>query len=110
MRKLERFNKLGLRQFAGRTLDHDHIIFGADVNKIEIALCALRVRRVRNELSFDAANAHGTDWAGKRNIRNGQRGRCAIHRQNIRIILAVGAEQNRDDLRIVKVSRLKERP
>ena len=27
------------------------------LNKIEIALCSLRVRRVRNELSFDAANA-----------------------------------------------------
>ena len=93
-----------------RTLDHDHIVFGADVNKIEIALCALRVRRVRDELSFDAANAHGADRAGKRNIRNGQRGGCAVHRQNVRIVLAVGAEQDRDDLRIVKVSLWKERP
>src|SRR4030095_14384908 len=77
---------------------------------IKIALGPWGVRRVRDEFAFDPANAHSADWAGKRNIRNAQRSRCAIDRQNVRIILAVGAEQNRDDLRVVKVSLWKERP
>ena len=45
-------------------------------------------------LAIDQSYAHCADWAGKRNIRNGQRSRCAVHRQNIGIIFTVGTEQN----------------
>src|SRR5207244_10161246 len=41
---------------------------------------------------------------GERNVRNRQRGRGAIDRENVGIVLAVRTEQDRDDLRVVKVT------
>jgi hypothetical protein len=68
------------------------------------------VRRIGNEFAFHSTDPHSADWAGKWNIGNAQRSGCAVHGQNVGIILTVGAEQNRDDLRVVKVSLWKERP
>ena len=39
-----------------------------------------------------------------------ERGGCAVDRENVGIVLAIGAEQDRDDLRVVKISLRKERP
>src|SRR5262245_32453207 len=110
MRELERLDKLGFRQLPCRAFDHDYVVFNAYINKIKIALSTLRMRRVRDELPVDPANAHRADWTAKRNIRNRQRGGRTVNRQNVGIILAVGAEQNRDNLRVVKISLRKERP
>ena len=66
--------------------------------------------RVGDELAVDAADAHRADRAGKRNVGNAERGGGAVDRENIGIILAIGAEQNRDDLRVVKVTRREKRP
>ena len=38
-----------------------------------------------------------------------QRGRCAIDRENVGIILSIRAEQHRDDLRVVEITRREER-
>ena len=66
--------------------------------------------RVSDKVAFHSADAHSPDWSGKRNIRNAQRSRCAVDCQNVRIIFTVGAEQDRDDLRVVKISLRKEWP
>ena len=110
MRELERFHEFGFRQFVRRAFDHNHIVFGADVNKIEIALGTLRMGRVSDELAVYSAYANGADWTGKWYVRNAQRSRCAVDRQNVRIVLAIGAEQNRDDLGVVKIPLRKKRP
>src|SRR5213083_3146240 len=110
MRELERFYEFGFRQFVRRAFDHNHIVFGADVNKIEIALGTLRMGRVSDELAVYSAYANGADWTGKWNIRNAQRSGCAVERKNVGIVFTVGAEQNRDDLGVVKIPLWKERP
>ena len=58
-----------------RAFDHDDVVFGADVNQIEIALHALGVRRIGNELAVDPADADRADWSVERNVGNAQRGR-----------------------------------
>src|SRR6476646_9190571 len=110
VRELERFRKLSLRHFLCRAFDHDDIVFSANVNKVEIALGPLVVCRVGNELTVNATNAHRSNRACKRNVRNRERGGCTVHRENVGIVLAIGAEQNRDDLRVVKISLWKKRP
>ena len=42
--------------------------FVADVDEVEIARRALAVRRVGDELAVDAADAHGADRAGERDV------------------------------------------
>ena len=110
VRELERLDESSSGSSSADAFDHDDVVFGADVNEIEIALLAFVVRRVGDELAVHAADAHGADRAGKRNIGNAERGGGAVDRENIGIILAVGAEQNRNDLRVVKITRGKERP
>src|ERR1043166_3472169 len=109
VRERESVPKFGFRQFLGRTFDHNYFVFGTNIDKVEIALSSLRVRWVRDELAVYPANAHSANWASKGNVRNAQGGGCAVHRQDVGIILTIGAEQNRDDWRIVKISLRKER-
>src|SRR4029453_18999056 len=104
VRELQRFHELGLGHFVRRAFDHDYVVFGADINEVEVTLGALRVRRVGDELPVDAANRNGGDWTGKWNVRHAKRGGGPVERQNVGIIFAVGAEQDRDDLGVVKVS------
>ena len=89
--------------------NHDDIVFCADVNEIEVAHLALDVSRVRNELAIDAAHAHCTNRTCEWDIGNAERGGRTVDRENIRIVLAVSAEQNRNDLRVVKITRGEER-
>ena len=110
MRELERLDELFFGQFLRGAFDHDDVVFGADVNEIEIALLALGVGRVRDELAIDATDAHRADRTGEWNVGNAERGRGAVDRENIGIVLAIGAEQNRNDLRVVKITRREERP
>src|SRR5438093_9170772 len=110
MRELERFYELGFGQFVRRAFDHEHVVFGADRTHIEITLGAFRVRRVGDELTLYAANPNGADRTRKWNVRYAKRGGRPVERQNVGIIFTVGAEQDRDDLGVVKVSLWKERP
>ena len=110
MRELERFHEFGFGQFVRRSFDHDHVVFGADINQIEITLGAFHVRRVGDELTLYAANPNGADRTRKWNVRYAKRGGRPVERQNVGIIFTVSAEQDRDDLRVVKVSLRKERP
>ena len=93
MRELERLHEVRFRNFVGRAFDHDDVVFQSHVNQIEIALLALGVSRVCDELAVHAANAHRADRPGKRNVRNAKRGRRAVDRENIRIVLAIRAQQ-----------------
>ena len=70
---------------------------------------AIGVTGIGNELAVDPANPDCADWSLEWNVGNAQRCGSAVDRQNIRIILAIGAEQNGNDLGVVKVALGKER-
>src|SRR5438046_134980 len=99
MRELERFHEFGFRQFISRAFDHDDVVFRPDVNKIEIALVALDMSRVRDKLAIDATDANGANRTGKWNVGNAERCGSAIDCENVRIVLPICAEQNGNDLR-----------
>src|SRR5438045_9218890 len=108
VRELERFDELLLGDFVRGAFNHDDIVFSADVNKVEVAHLALGVSRVRNELAVDPAHPHCTDRTCEWDIGNAERGGRTVDRENIRIVLAVSAEQSRNDLRVVKITRGKD--
>ena len=60
----------------------------------------LVVRGIHDELSVDQADAHRADGAEKRNVGKRQRARGAVDAQNVGIIIAVGRQHERNDLRL----------
>ena len=106
---MQRFHELSLRQLVGGTFDHDDVGLVADVNEVEVAVETLGLRWVDDELTIDAADAHGTDGAREGNVGDAERGGGAVHGADIRIVLAVGAEEDGDDLGVVVVAFREER-
>src|SRR5205814_459160 len=76
---------------------------------IEVPLLALGVRRVSDELSIHPTYPDRPNRPGEWDIGNAKRRRCAVDCEHIWIILSVCAEQNADDLRVVKISLRKKR-
>src|SRR5262245_40457182 len=68
MRELECFCKFSFRHLLCRAFDHDHIVFSADINEVEVTLSTLVMGRVGNELSVYATNAHRANRPCKWNI------------------------------------------
>src|SRR5438477_2965269 len=110
MGKVERLHEISFGNFPGRAFDHDNVVLSSDINQIEVALFALRMRRVRDELPVDATDADSTDRSGKRNVGNAKCCRRAVERENIGIVFAVRAQEKADDLGIVEITLWKERP
>ena len=104
MRELHRLDEIFLGHFVRRAFDHDHIVFRAHINEVEITLITLVMGRVGDELPVHPADADGADGPGKWNVGNGQRGRRAVDGENVRIVLAVRTEENRSNLGVVKVT------
>ena len=109
VRKSERGDEIGFGNLPGVAFDHDHVVLGPDVDKIEVARKTLRMHRVGHELAVDTAHANGAHWAGKRDIGNTKCGARAIDEEHIRIMLAVRAQQDADNLSIVEVTLWEER-
>ena len=63
--------------FLRRAFEHDDVGFVADVDDVQIAFRHLDMSRVGDELAVDAADAHGAQRAGPRNIADHQRRRSA---------------------------------
>lgn len=100
--------KLFFREFAGTSFDHERFGFGADVNEIEIALGVFVMGGIGDKFSGDASDAYGGDGTCPRNIGDHEGGRSAVEGKDIGIILAVGAEEDGDDLGVVVVAFGKE--
>ena len=109
LREIERRLEIGLGHLVCRAFDHDDFVFLADINEVEVALLALRVRGVYDKLSVDAPDAHGADGTGERDVRHGQRGRGTVDAEDVGIVLAVRAEQQADDLRLEEIILREER-
>ncbi len=69
--ELERLDEFLFGNFLRGAFDHDDVVFGADVNEVEIAIVALIVGWVGDELAVHATDAHRADRAGERNVGNG---------------------------------------
>ena len=65
--------------------------------------------RVGDELAVDAADAHGAERAGPRDVADHQRGGGADEREHIRVVLAIGAEHDALDLDFVEPALGEER-
>ncbi len=94
MREFERLHEFLFGKFVGRAFDHDHVVLRADIDEIEVAVLALCVGRVGDELAVHATDAHGADRAVERNVADHERGARAVDGEHVRIVLAVGAEQH----------------
>ena len=101
--ELECRKKVGLRDFIGRTLEHDHVRLVADVDEVEVARLHLRVGRVGDELATDTADAHRADRPGERQVADHQRRRGTVDREDVRVVLPVCAEQQGLDLHLVEI-------
>ena len=80
---------------------HDDVVCVADIDEVEIAFGHLGVGRVGDELAVDAADAHGAQRAGPRNIADHQRAPSADDAEDVGIVFAVGAEDDGLDLDFV---------
>ena len=80
--ELERGVEVGLGNFLSRAFIHHDVFFVANVNEVEVALGLFRVRRVGDEFSVDASNAHRAERAGPRNVADHQRRARADDAQN----------------------------
>src|SRR5437762_4061243 len=107
--ELQCFYELRFWQFIGGAFDHDDIVFRADINQIEIALNSLGMGRIRDELAVHSPNADRADRPLEWNVRNAERGRRSVHRQNIGIIFPIRTEQNGNDLGVVEITLREER-
>ena len=92
------------REFVRLAFDHDDVGLVADVDEVEIAVSALVVGRVDDELSVHAADAHRTDRAGEGDVGKAEGGGRAVHREDVGVVHAIGAEQDGDDLGFVEVT------
>ena len=101
--------EVGLGEFLGRAFDHDDFFSIADIDEVEVAVGAFVMRGVDDELAVDAADAHGADGSGERNVGNAERGRGTVDRKDVRVVLAIGAQEERNDLRVVEIALRKER-
>ena len=96
--------------FLGAGLDHHDAVARAGDDQVERALLALGVGRVDDVLVVDHADAHAGDGLLERNLRDGQRRRGAGDRQHVGVVLGVGRQHQRDDLRLVAPAGWEERP
>ena len=84
-------------------------VFGADDDQVEVGDVALAVGRVEDDLAVDQADAHRADGVVERDLGEDERRRGAVDRQDVGIVLAVGREDEGDDLRLAGVAGGEER-
>ena len=110
MGRVERRDDLRLGHFLRAGLDHHQAVFAAGDDEIELAALALLEGRVDEVLTVEQTDADAGDRLLERDFREGQRGRRAGHRQHVGVVLGVGREDQRDDLRLVAPAGGEERP
>ena len=90
MRKLDGTDDDLFGYLLGAGLDHHDAVPGADDHDVQLADQALRVGRVHAVLPVDEADAHSTNWAVERNVRERQGAACAIDAEHVGIVFLVG--------------------
>ena len=108
--RLERLDDLLLGHFLRARFDHHEAVLAAGDDEVELALLALLEGRVDDVLAVDEADAHAGDRLLERNLRERERGRRAGDREHVGVVLRVGREHERDDLRLVAPAGREQRP
>lgn len=83
-------------------------MFRANVNEVEIALGILVMGGIRDKFARNACDANGGDGSSPRYVGDHEGGGGAVQGKNIRIVLAIGAKKDGDDLSVVKIAFRKE--
>ena len=109
MRRFESFHHLLLRHLLGTGLDHDEAVLAAGNDEIQLALLTLLERRVDDILIVHQADAHAGDRLLERNLRDGERSRCAGDCQDVGVVFGIRGQHQRDDLRFVPPAGRKQR-
>ena len=104
----QRRDEVSLRNFLGFAFNHYHLVLCSHVDKIKVARGALTVHRIDDELAINTADPNRTHGPGKRNVRDAKRRAGTIDKEDVGIVFAVGAQENSDNLRIVKIASRKE--
>ncbi len=110
MRAFERLDHLRFRHFLRARLDHDDAVPAAGDDEIERAALALVERGVDHELAVRESDAHAGERPRLRNARQRQRRRRAGDRQHVGVVVRVGRDDERDDLRFVAPAVGEQRP
>ena len=99
VRRFERVDDLLFGHFLRAGLDHHQAVLAAGDDEVELALLALREGRVDEVLAVDQADAHAGNGLLERNLGERERGGGAGDREHVGVVLAVGRQHQRDDLR-----------
>lgn len=108
--ELEGGCEIGLADLLGGAFEHDHLGLAAHVHQVEVALRALRMGGVGHELAVDTSDPDRAQRAGPRDVADHERRRGADDAQNVRIVLAIAAQQDALHLDLIEPPLREERP
>ena len=97
------------RKLLGFGFNHQHCVRRTGNHEIEDGVLHLVERRVENVFAVNVADAGAAHRAHERHARERQRRRGRNHRDDIRIVLEIVAENRHHDLRVVAVAFNEER-
>ncbi len=109
VRRFERADHFLLGDFPGAGLDHQDAVGAAGDDEIQRALLALAIGRIDDDAAVHDADADAGDRLLERDLRQRERGGCAGNRQHVGVVVLVGRQQQRDDLRFVAPAGREER-
>ena len=110
MRQVERLEDLVLAHFLGARFHHHDRVLAAGDDEIEAALAALLEGRVDEVLAVDEAHAHAGNRPGEGDARERERRRRAGDREDVAVVIGIGGDDKRDDLRLVPPAGREEWP
>ena len=99
-----------LGQFLGLGFHHQNTFLGAGHHEIELTSGKIINRGIKQIIAIPVADAGAADGTHKRQPGNAERGRCADHGDDIRIIFHIMAENRADNLGFTVVIVMKQGP
>ena len=110
VRRVEGGDDLLLGDFLRARFDHHQPVLAADDDEVELALFALLEGRVDDELAVDEAHADGGDRLLERDVRESERHGRPGDREHVGVVLLIGRQDERDDLRLEAPAFREQRP
>ena len=96
----ERLDDLFFRDLLRARFDHHDAVLAAGDGQVEAAQLALGEGRIDDVLAVDQADAHAGDGLLERHLRQRQRRRGAGDGEHVGVVVGVGRQHERDDLRL----------
>ncbi len=90
-----------LGDFPRAAFKHHHVILVPHVHQVQIALSLFFMGGIGHKLALHASHAHGSQWACPGYVAHHQRRAGANDAQDIRIVLAIRAQQHRLHLHFI---------